>query len=224
MFAENITTRTQCPIGDQAHDFLTYRNLDGGCFIPDSNGNFIPLQLLNFSLFVNGSTTQDSTFESTISVNPTLVNGILNLGISGFPITGDGITTSYALNYTIDPPPVLDSMGADFDPPSGNITGSVHICGDPNANGGCATSDDFGFGVTNGVPFAGSSRFHNVDGTPILVSALVTHTIFTLSPDSGFDSLNYTVTTTEATPEPGAWVLAASALSFLAFRRKLRRG
>jgi MYXO-CTERM domain-containing protein len=216
-----------CPTGDSAHDFLTYRNLDGGCHVNDSNGNFIPLQLLNFSLFVNGALTQDSSFESTILVNPTLINGNLNLGISGFPSVNASTTTSYELDYTIDPPPILDGMAADFDPPFGNINGSLTYCGDPTATGGCLLSGTFAFGIRNGVPFAGSSGpFVNANGAPNPISTLEIRTFFTLNPGggtaTGFDDLIYSVVTTE--PEPGAWLLAASGLGLIAFRRKQRRG
>jgi MYXO-CTERM domain-containing protein len=224
-FAETITGQV-CPTGDSAHDFLTYRTLDGGCHVNDTNPNLIPLQLVNFSLFVNGAASQDNSFESTIFVNTTLSNGVLDVGFTGFPGTDANTTTRYELDYTIDPPPVVDDMGATFDPPFGNIIGSVRYCGDPNVSTtGCAVSGTFGFGVTNGRPFSGNSGpFVGANGAPNPVSTLVLQIFFTLSPNSGFDSLNTTVVTTEAAPEPGAWLLAASGLGFLAFRRKLRRG
>ena len=189
------------------------------------------LSLLNFNLYSINTANQQRTVEpnsflSTISVDPGFTNGTLTLGIGGFPSVAANQTAEYELDYTIDPPPVVDDMTAGFDPPFGNINGTVVFCGDPlvgTAAAGCSVVGSFGFGVTNGVPFAGSSG-------PFAhpVSTLVTQTFFTLNPGgntaSGFDSLIFTVGTTAATPEPGAWLLAASALGFLAFRRKLRRG
>jgi hypothetical protein len=222
-FAETITGAACTP-----GSFASYESLDGGCNVGSPNG--LQLQLLNFSL-----TSTDPSFDlNEIYVNPQFINGVLAIefgknleaGFSGFPAVAAGQTAGYQLDYTIDPPPVLDDMSTVFDPPFGNITGTVTYCGDPlvgAAAAGCVQSGSFGFGVTNGVPFAGSSG-------PFAhpVSTLVTQTFFTLNPGgntaSGFDSLISTVGTTAATPEPSAWVLAASALGFLASRRKLRRG
>jgi MYXO-CTERM domain-containing protein len=215
-FAETITGSACAP-----GSFASYEVLDGGCNVTDANNEGLQLQLLNFRL-----TSSDPNLNlTTIFVNPVLINGTLNIGFTGFPGVAQNQTTNYELDYTIDPPPVLDDMSAQFDP-FGNITGSVTYCGDPipgSTNvGGCTEGGSFGFGVTNGVAFPGSVTLANP------VSTLVTQTFFTLNPGgdtaSGFDALNYTVGTVGATPEPGAWLLAAGGLGLLAFRRKQHRG
>jgi MYXO-CTERM domain-containing protein len=213
-FSETISG-APCTTGS----FLVYKNLDGGCNV----GNL--LQLLNFRLFsidpVNGQSTPESdAFLATITVSPAFTGGVLGLGFSGFPPVTADQTAKYELDYTIDPPPVIADMSAILDPPFGNIVGTVVYCGDPNfVTGGCAQSGSYGFGVLSGDPFPGSVHFDNP------VSTLITQTFFQLNPGkdtaSGFDSLNFTVTTT---PEPGAWLLAIGGLGFVAFRRRSRWG
>lgn len=201
--------------------FTSYERLEGGC-------NSGPIQLLGFSLLINGQIAP-SSFTDTISVDSVFRGGALILSLGGFekyPVAATD-STSYQIDFSADPPPILAGESVELDPPFGRIVGSQFFCGDAftitSSLSAAATACS-----QQGTLSFDESHPASVTFSPPLVS-LDLQTFFTLNPNrttaSGIDGVVFTILTVPvASPEPGTWILMAGGLTLAAYRRRLFRG
>lgn len=185
------------------------------------------VDLFNFELYTVDPvlTVAGSGLLGTIFVDPTWststgIGRVIVGGFTGMDVTA-GDTAAWMIRFTIDPPPVVSGEDMSLDPPFGVIHGSQRYCADGLFNTAGVCSSGPGGLATFSIGTPAQLRF----SSPL--ATLDTMTTIRLNPAmttrSGFDGVVFDIYTTAGTaPEPGTWLLMATALGALGYSRAKR--
>ncbi len=198
---------------------------------------------VQFRATTSGPTTPTTADQITISFD-----GDLGFNFGNIPEVDAG-SVSYLIGFNIDPAPVLTGDTISLDPPVGNVTLSAYLCpasapyltssgasDDPQLY--CGTAPVFGDGTNtaintgiSGTPIATISNINGTDqsssfqfpGAPLTqIGELLVLTLNADDPAS-VGAIGEDPAEISATPEPAAWMLLASGLMLLTYRRFARR-
>ena len=187
------------------------------------------VDVFNFELYTVDAagtpTVAGSGLLNTIFVDPTwsASTGIAQVIVAGFTgMVVDRFTTeAWMIRFTIDPPPVIAGEDMSLDPPFGVIQGSQSYCADGLFSAAGVCSSGPGGLATFSIGTPAQLRF------PAPLATLDTLTTIRLNPGrttpSGFDGVVFDIYTSQGTvPEPGTWLLMATAIGVAGISRSLR--
>jgi hypothetical protein len=168
-----------------------------------SGCNVGALRYFNFAYATSGVENSAS-----ILVTP---NGSLTspgFGMSGF-LSDPGSSTTFSINYTVDPPPIIVRQFALLDPPMNDIFFDLNLCEDQLFGGGSLCADlsaPLNLHVDNTSPPTSLGGFLTL---PTVASTIDVHETLTMGPGSSVDDV---ITHTDVSPEPATLGLTAVAL------------
>jgi hypothetical protein len=203
-FSCGVTWAGPCIAGSLA----SYVSLGaGGC-------NVGALRYFNFTYATSGSETSAS-----ILVTP---NGSLTspgFGMAGF-LSDPSLSTTFMINYTVDPPPIIVRQFALLDPPTGGIFFDLNLCEDQLFGGGANCADSsapLNLHVDNTSPPTSDSGSVQL---PTVASTMDVRETLTMDAGSSVDDV---VTNTDVSPEPATLGLTVVALLAVGAWKSRRR-
>jgi hypothetical protein len=198
-----------------------------GCFVGD-----IEYYGVQFASMITQGATAPATADQ-IGVTFTATG----FSLSGIPEVDNG-TVTYLVGFNIDPAPVLTGDSISLDPPLGNVTLNAFYCS--NSDQPNVTFNEGNFFCGGGYPFSdedteidlgsptAQATTNNPNASfgffnpPVGQAGILLELILNADDPASIDNFGQDPAEASSTPEPGAWLLVASGLAFVTWRRRKR--